>query len=241
MRIEGTNLLQYVIETMSLSLTTKAILGVLTTPLFLGVPVFLAAGTLNFWQGWAFVAVFWVATALHTADLIKNDPELLRRRMKAGPRAEKRSAQKLIMVLFVGVFLLLPIVGGLDHRRGWSHVPVWLVILGDILIALSYLLFHFVFRQNRFAAATIQVEQDQKVVSTGLYGIVRHPMYCGAVTLLVGMALALASYPALVLAILGLPSLHWRIEDEEKCLIEELPGYDEYRKEVRWRLIPGLY
>lgn len=223
------------------NLALKTWLGIITTPIFFGVPIFLAAGTLNYWEGWTFLATFSIATALYTLDLLKNDPEALKRRMKVGPAAEQRPAQRIIMVLIIIVFCLSPIVSSLDHRNGWSDVPVWIIVLGNVLVALSYFVFYIVLRQNRFAAATIEIAEGQKVISTGLYGIVRHPMYAGALLLSVGIPLALGSYWGLCVIPIAFPALRWRIVDEEKFLMTELEGYKEYCDKVKFRLIPGLY
>jgi protein-S-isoprenylcysteine O-methyltransferase Ste14 len=222
-------------------LALKAWLGVLATPIIFGVLIFLPAGTLDYWKAWVFIAVFSVATALHTLELLKNDPEVLKRRMRAGPGAEQRPAQRIIMVFVMISFLLLPVISGFDHRYGWSHVPVWLVVIGDCLIALSYLVFYIVLKENRFASATIQVAEGQSLASRGLYGIVRHPMYAGAVLLMLAIPLALGSYWSLLVLLVALPALHWRILDEEKCLTADLQGYQEYCGKVKYRLIPGLY
>ncbi len=221
--------------------TIKALLGVLFTPLIFAVPLFLAAGGFDYWQGWVFVTVFSVATVVHTLYLLKFDPDLLRRRMKAGPTAEKRLSQRIIMVFILLSFFLLLIVPAIDHRFGWSHVPAWLVFTGDGLIVFSYVLFYFVFRANRFASATIELGEGQKVVSSGLYGLVRHPMYAGATFLMVGMPLALGSYWGLLILLVALPVLHLRIVDEERFLVEELDGYTDYCQKVKYRLCPGIY
>lgn len=222
-------------------ITTRAISGVLFTPVVLAASIFPFAGTLNYWQGWALLGTFTVATALHTLYLLKNDRALLERRMRAGPRAEKRTSQRIIMVFVILSFFLLLIVPSLDHRFNWSHLPATIAVLGDILIALSYYVFYLVMRENSFASATIEIAEDQKVISTGPYGVVRHPMYAGAILLIVGMPLALGSIWGLLIPPLALAFLNWRIIDEEKMLESSLAGYKEYRTKVRFRLIPGLY
>ncbi len=226
---------------MNSELKLKVFLGVLATPLVFAVPIFLAAWTLNYWEAWVFLAVFSTATALHTIDLSLNDPELLKRRMRVGPGAERRPAQRIIMVIILMSFFLLPVVSGLDHRFGWSNVPAGLAILGDALISLAYIVFYIVFKENRFASATIEVAEGQQVSSTGLYGIVRHPMYAGALLLMIGIPLALGSYWALLVLVVAFPALHWRIVDEERCLVTDLAGYREYCSKVNYRLIPGVY
>jgi protein-S-isoprenylcysteine O-methyltransferase Ste14 len=135
-------------------------------------------------------------------------------------------------------FLVFPV---LDHRFGWSPVPAYVSIIGDGMIALGYLFIFFVLRENSYAASTIQVADDQKVISTGLYALVRHPMYAGALLLLVGIPLALDSWYGLFGILVIVPALIWRLLDEERFLTKNLPGYAEYTSHVRWRLIPGLF
>jgi protein-S-isoprenylcysteine O-methyltransferase Ste14 len=133
------------------------------------------------------------------------------------------------------------VVPGLDHRWGWSSVPVWLVLLANAGVILSFAIFFVVMKQNSYAAATIRVEAGQPLVSTGIYGIVRHPMYSGALILMVCMPLALGSYWTLLVLILALPVLVWRILNEENVLTRDLAGYTEYCRKVRYRLIPGIW
>jgi protein-S-isoprenylcysteine O-methyltransferase Ste14 len=203
--------------------------------------IFLPAGTLHYWQGWALLITFSVASTALTVYMAVYDRKLLERRLRAGPRAETRTSQKIIIVLvMLGsiAFLVFPV---LDHRFGWSPVPPIVSIAGDVLIVLGYLFIFFVIRENSYAASTIQVAEDQRVISTGPYALVRHPMYAGALLLILGLPLALDSWYGL-LGIFGfLPVLIWRLSDEESFLIRNLPGYTEYQSEVRWRLIPGLF
>lgn len=222
-------------------LSIKASLGVATTPIIFGLPLFLAAGTMNYWEAWVFLAVFTIVTALHTAYLLKADRALLERRMRAGPSAEKRPEQRLIMILMLAAYLLMLIISGLDKRFDWSVVPAPISLGGDFFVVISYLIFFEVFRENSFASATIELSEKQKLVFTGLYGIVRHPMYTGAAILTCAIPLALGSLWAGLLAIAVFPVLHWRIVDEEKFLLESLEGYRDYTSKVRYRLLPGLY
>jgi protein-S-isoprenylcysteine O-methyltransferase Ste14 len=159
--------------------------------------VFLAAGTFNYWQGWVFFAVFEIASQAFGIYFLIHDPKLVERRMKAGPAAETETSQKIIVSLIILGFIALIVFPGFDHRFGWSPVPPYVSILGDALIVLAFIAFFFVLKQNSFAASTIQVEEGQTVVSTGLYGIVRHPMYTGALLMLIGIPLALGSWWAL--------------------------------------------
>jgi protein-S-isoprenylcysteine O-methyltransferase Ste14 len=226
---------------MERKITTKASIRSLVGAIVFGALPFLSAGTLHYWEGWLFIAVFSIATTLHTLYLMKNDPALLERRMRAGPAAETRPAQRIIMWGVMLGFVLMMIVPGLDHRFGWSHLPAPVVLAGDLMMALSFVAFYVVCRENSFASATIELAEGQKVISTGPYGLVRHPMYSGGMLLLIGMPLALGSLWGLVPLVVLSPILMWRIFDEEKFLHANLAGYTEYCRNVRYRLIPGIY
>jgi protein-S-isoprenylcysteine O-methyltransferase Ste14 len=208
---------------------------------FFTVLLFLPAGTLNYWQAWVFIAVFMVATIVPSIYLAVKNPAALQRRLKAGPMAETRLVQKLVIIGTIVVVVAVLVVSALDYRFGWSHVPTPVVILGDILVAVGLGLAQLVVIQNSYAAATITVEAEQKVVSTGLYGLVRHPMYVGTVIMMVGTPLALASYWGLLAIVPALPVLVARIDDEEKLLRQELDGYNEYMQKVHYRLVPYVW
>jgi protein-S-isoprenylcysteine O-methyltransferase Ste14 len=223
------------------SLTIKAIRRILLFAVAMAALLFVPAWTLNYWQAWVFLAVYFTPTVAITVYLMKYDPELLARRMRAGPRAEKRPSQKIIMAFTSIGFVSLIVLPAIDHRFGWSAVPGSMVIFGDTLIALGFLITFWVFRENAFTSATIEIANDQKVISTGLYAIVRHPMYAGGVLLLVGIPLALGSYWGVSAFVAMLPFLIWRLVDEERLLSQQLPGYIEYQGKVRARLIPGIF
>jgi protein-S-isoprenylcysteine O-methyltransferase Ste14 len=209
--------------------------------LFFGVFLFWPAGTFNYWQAWVFIAIFTVVSSGPSIYWGLRKPEVLRRRMRSGPIAETRPAQK---VATIGIFVMVAavlVVSALDHRFGWSQVPVSVVVIGQILVALGLGLATMVVNQNSYAAATITVEADQPVISTGLYGIVRHPMYAFALIMMVGMPLALDSYWGLITMMPAVAVLAFRIVDEEKMLRQELAGYDEYTHKVHYRLVPGLW
>jgi len=208
---------------------------------FFVVLLFLPAGTLNYWQAWVFIAVFIATTIVPSSYLAVHDPAALARRMKAGPIAETRVIQKLVITGTMLAVVAVLVVSAVDHRFGWSHVPVPVVVLGNILVAGGLAFAQLVVIQNGYAAATITVETDQKVVSTGVYGLVRHPMYVGALIMMVGTPLALDSYWGLLATVLAVPILALRIEDEEKMLRQELDGYDEYTQKVQYRLVPGVW
>ena len=218
----------------AVKLATSSILGVLAFCALLFVP----AGTLSFWQGWAFIAVFLSMSLIPSLFLNRIDPAAVERRRKAGPTNETRFIQKLVMTGLSICFAALLVVSGLDHRIGWSSMPATVSILGDVMVAVGLGGAMLVVFQNRYAAATITLEADQPIVTTGLYGIVRHPMYSASVVMMIGMALALGSYWALLLVAAGSALLIVRILDEEKLLSQGLPGYPEYMDKVRYRLLP---
>jgi len=203
--------------------------------------LFIPAGTLHWWQAWLLIAVFTGASLLITVWLAIRDPALLRRRLRAGPVAEREPAQKAIMTLAMTGFVLLLVVPALDHRYGWSRLPDGVALPGDALVALGFLVFHRVVRVNSYSAATIQIAEGQRVVSTGPYAVVRHPMYAGVLPLLAGMSLALGSWWGLVPGALLVAALVWRLLHEERFLTRNLPGYAAYCQRVRYRLLPGVW
>ena len=207
----------------------------------LAVLIFVPAGTINYWQGWAFLGTFVLSTLIITVYLARNDPKLLERRLSAGPQAEKEPVQKIIVALIIFLFAGLLVFSALDWQFHWSPVPHWVSIAGDLLIFLSYIFFIWVFRANSYAASTIQVTEEQKVVSTGPYAFVRHPMYTGALVMLAGIPLALGSWWGLFFFFLTMPVLMWRLSDEERFLRQNLPDYTEYTQQVRYRLIPSVW
>jgi protein-S-isoprenylcysteine O-methyltransferase Ste14 len=226
---------------MNKNLYIRVAIQLLLFPIFMGALLFLPAGTLDYWEAWVFVAVFFACTIAITIWLMLNDPRLLERRMRAGPSAEKETSQKIIVTIALLSFAGLSILSGLDHRFGWSDVPTSAVILGNILIALSYIVFYFVLRENTYAASTVQVEKNQRVISSGLYALVRHPMYTGALISMIGIPLALGSWWGLLMFIPSAAWIIWRLLDEEKFLSRNLAGYTEYKNKVRYRLIPSVW
>jgi protein-S-isoprenylcysteine O-methyltransferase Ste14 len=203
----------------------------------------LAPGTLKFWQGWAFMAVNFAVSLAFCIYFYKHDRELLERRMI---RKEKIGAQKIILFLMKEVSVVFYLLCGLDNRFGWSRtylvaVPWWLTSLALLLYAGCYFLFIPVLNANRFAASIIQIETGQTIADTGPYRFVRHPMYSVAIVLWFWMPLALGSFVALPVALLIIPILMWRLLNEEKFLRHELPGYAEYCRRTRHRLIPFVW
>ena len=173
--------------------------------------------------------------------MVHNKQSELENRSRFGPAAEQRPVQKIVVVLLglpgVAVFIL----PGLDHRFGWSNVPLWLSLVGDVLLVVSMWMGYRVFKENSFGSATVEIGKGQKVISTGPYAIVRHPMYSSAAVYFIGKSLALGYYRGLIAAALIIFGLVWRLLDEETFLAHNLPGYTEYRAKVRWHLIPGVF
>jgi len=216
--------------------------------LAIGVPLILAAlfasaGSVNFWQGWAWLAVFFTPILAFMSYLYRHDPQLLERRMQV---KEKTSAQNLFQAAAPLIFISSLVLSGLDHRFGWSRrfpglVPLWLTLASDAFVLGGVLFIFWVLRVNSFAARTIQVEAGQPVVSSGPYSFVRHPMYLGAVVMSLANPLALGSWVALPVWALVIPILVLRLLGEEALLRRELPGYPEYCLRTRFRLVPFIW
>ena len=206
--------------------------------LVLAALLFLPAGTLRYWQAWVFLAILFVPMFVVVAYFLKKSPEVLERRMRT---KEKEPEQKAIILWSYPFFLAAYLLPGLDRRWGWSAVPAWLVIAADAVVLAAYLLFARVMRENRFLSRTVGVDHGQVVVRSGPYAIVRHPMYAAVIPLYLAGPLALGSYWALIPAAAIPVVIVLRILDEEKVLCRELEGYGEYRRQVRYRLIPGVW
>ena len=215
----------------------SAILGLAAFALLL----FWPAGTTHYWQGWAFLAVFALSTWIPTVYLMRTNPAALERRMQAGPTAETRPLQRILITVVFISFPAMFVISALDHRFGWSPVPASVSVIGDVLVAVGLGLAMLVIVQNSYAAANVTVEAGQQLVSTGLYGLVRHPMYTGNVILMLGIPLALGSCWGLLLFIPGLVVLILRIGDEEDLLTHDLSGYRDYTQRVHFRLLPYVW
>lgn len=223
------------------SQNTKAFLSLWIAIVVMAALVFVPAWTFDYWQAWVFLAVYFASSFAITLYVMKTDPALLARRIRGGPFAEREPAQKIIMSLTSLGFIGLVVVPALDHRFGWSRVPPALALAGDLLVVLGFLAVLAVFRENSFTSATIELAPDQTVISTGPYALVRHPMYAGALVMLLGIPIALGSWWGLLVISAMLPALVWRLLDEENFLAKNLPGYAEYRKQVRYRLLPPVW
>src|SRR5262249_2734022 len=187
------------------------------------------------------LALFFGLSGIITHDLMRRDPALLERRMKGGPAAEKRPLQRFIMLGASIGFIGLLVVPALDFRFGWSRVPTGGVLIGYLVFVLGFGFIGRVYRENTFTSATIEVTEGQRVVSTGPYAVVRHPMYASGLLYVVGTPLALGSYWGLLAVAFMLPFLLWRLLDEERVLARELPGYTDSQRRVRYRLVPYMW
>jgi protein-S-isoprenylcysteine O-methyltransferase Ste14 len=219
----------------------KAFGGLLLLLLVMAALVFIPAWTVHYWQAWTFLAVYFAASLAITLYLMKADPKLLQRRMRGGPTAEKEPAQKIIMSFASLGFIGMLVVPALDHRLAWSRMPAYAPLAGDVLVLIGWLAIFFVFKENSFSSSTIELAPDQRVVSTGPYAWVRHPMYAGALVMLAGIPIALGSWWGLLIIVAIVPALIWRLLDEERFLARNLPGYLQYQSRVRHRLIPLIW
>lgn len=199
---------------------------------------FLPAGTFAYWQAWVYLAVLFIPLCFVMVYLFKNEQDLLVRRMHF---KEPEKEQQLIIKSSYVSFTLAYILPGFDFRFGWSSVPVWLVLISAALVLGGYLFVVYVFRENRYASRVVEVEKEQKVISTGPYAIVRHPMYFGVAIMYIFSPLALGSYWAVIPALFTIPVLVFRLLNEEKVLERDLDGYVEYEKKVKYHLFPGVW
>lgn len=227
----------------SIQLEHKGLLRLVTSRLVIGIAVlfalvFLPSGTFAYWQGWVYLAILLIPMTFVMVYFLKNDPELLVRRMQF---REKQAAQKRIIKLSYVYLLIVFLLPGLDYRFSWSNVTVAGILFADVLVLLGYILVFLVFRENRYASRIVQVEKAQQVITTGVYAIVRHPMYLGTIVMYIFSPLALGSYWAMIPAVLIIPLLVARIRNEESVLVRELKGYPEYMQQTKYRLVPGIW
>lgn len=215
-------------------LLLRFVLGIVVS----AVVLFGCAGSLDYWQAWAYVTMMLVVGSCASLYLYKRDPRLVELRLQT---KEKVPEQKLIMKFGKVVFLAVSLVPGLDHRYGWSRVPWWLTIASLAFVLGAYLLALWVMMVNRFASRIIEVQSDQSVISSGPYRIVRHPMYLGAAIMFLFSSLALGSYWALPAFAMTIPFYVFRLLNEERVLLQGLPGYADYCLQTRFRLVPYVW
>lgn len=222
----------------SFDLKRQVFLRLIMAPIFIGLMLFLPAGSLDYWQAWVYCSVLFIPMIYLVFYLFKHDPELLERRMRM---REKKEKQKTIQIFGGIIFFIGFIMTGFDHRYHWSNVPVFLVILSNAIVFIGYIFTFLVFRENSYASRIIEVEKGQKVITTGPYAIVRHPMYLGVLVMYLFTPLALGSYWAIIFFLPLLPLLVSRLLNEEQLLLKELPGYKEYCLKTRYHLIPFIW
>jgi len=220
------------------SLIIKLLTRFSLVPLFIGLFTLLPAGTFNYWQVYLYFSILVVPMIFVLFYFLKRDPKFLERRTKG---TEKVKEQKLIQLINLPVFIAAFIIPGLDRRFGWSDVPFGVIIITDIVILLGYMIIFRVFRENSYASRIIEIDKEQKVISTGLYSIVRHPMYLGVLIMYLPTPLALGSYWGLIPMALLPATLVFRILNEEKILSEKLNGYNDYCRKTKYRLIPYIW
>ena len=223
------------------SLYRRSFIGLLVLFVVMASLLFAGAGTFRYWQAWSFLAIYFAAACAMTVYLIRNDPALAARRMSGGPWAEREPAQRIIMSLASVGFIGLILVPAIDHRLAWSSLALDAVLIGDGLVLLGWLGIFFVFRENSFSSATIEVSANQRVISTGPYAFIRHPMYAAGLVMLFGIPIALGSAWGVLVVIAIVPALVWRLVNEEDFLARNLPGYRAYRDRVRYRLVPLIW
>ena len=225
-------------DTMSARLFFQALGKFFLGLVVVGVLLFVPAGTLNYWQGWLFVGVLFLPMFVAGVVLMFRQPELLRKRLEA---KEEEKEQKWVVALSGMLFMAMFVVAGLNRRYMWWMLPDWAVYAAAGLFLVGYLLYAEVLRENVWLSRTIEVQENQKVVDTGLYGIVRHPMYASTLLLFLSMPLVLGSLWSFAIMLFYIPVISKRIRNEEKVLEEGLEGYREYKQRVRYKVIPYVW
>ncbi len=223
---------------MTKKLFMSAIIKFICGVLLIGLLIFLPAGTLSFPNGWLFMGILFIPMFLAGLVMMVKNPELLRKRLNA---KEKRGEQSLVIKLSGLMFLLGFVLAGLDFRFKWLPLPQWIIYAAAAVFLLSYILYAEVSRENTYLSRTVEVQKGQKVIDTGLYGIVRHPMYSATLGLFLSMPLVLGSVISFIVFLIYPVIIAKRIKDEEKLLEEELFGYREYKNKVKYRLIPFIW
>lgn len=228
-------------EVMMKNLLVRTFLGFIFLMVVMGLALFLPAGSLSFWQGWLYLGTFAICTILITLYLVKNDRRLLESRVQAGPVAETRKSQQIIQSFASLSFIALFILPGFDYRLHWSVVPPILSVIGAVIVAIGFYIVFLTFRENSFTSGTIEVAADQNVITTGPYALVRHPMYSGALLVVLLSPFVLGSWVAIPLPFPLIAVIIIRLLDEEKYLSANLKGYQEYCQKVHYHLIPGIW
>ena len=223
---------------MSVKLFFDALIKISLGILIIFLLVFLPAGTIKFWNGWLFIALLFIPMFIAGVVMMIKSPDLLRRRLNI---KEKQSDQKEVIAISGLMFLVGFIVAGLNFRFNWLQLPNYLVILGSVVFIISYIIYAEVLRENAFLLRTIEVEEGQKLVDTGLYGVVRHPMYAATIFLFLSMPLILGSLYSFIIFLIYPFIISKRIKNEEKVLEENLKGYKEYKEKVKYKMFPFIW
>jgi len=223
---------------MDTKLFCHAIVKFISGLVLVGVLIFLPAGSFAYWQGWLLIGILFVPMFIAGLVMMKKSPELLRKRLNV---KEEEKEQKTVILLSGIMFLAAFIAAGLNFRFGWIVLPDWISYVGATIFLAAYALYAEVLRENEYLSRTVEVQQDQKVIDTGLYGIVRHPMYMSTLFLFLSMSLVLGSVISFVITLAYIPIIAKRIENEEKVLEDGLPGYAEYRKKVKRKAVPFIW
>lgn len=223
---------------MDKKLFVQAIVKFLAGVVLVGALLFIPAGSFAYWQAWLFLGILFIPMFVAGLIMMAKNPELLRKRLNA---KEEESEQKLVLALSGLMFITAFVVAGLNYRFGWLPLPVWVPIVGAVLFLLAYVLYAEVLRENTYLSRTIEVQEGQKVIDTGLYGIVRHPMYMSTLLLFLAMPVVLGSLISLAIMFLYIPIIALRMRNEEKVLEEGLEGYREYKTRVKHKVIPFIW
>lgn len=223
---------------MDLKLFFQAIIKFLAGVICIGLVIFIPAGTLNYWNGWLFMVLLFVPMFFAGIALMIKNPDLLMRRLNS---KEKEKEQKIVILLSGVMFLSIFVVAGLNYRYSWIQLPNTVVLTASVIFVIAYILYAVVLRENEYLSRTIEVEENQRVVNTGLYAVVRHPMYSATILLFLSMPLILGSIISFAIALSYLFIIIKRIKNEEAVLEKELQGYTEYKKKVKYKLIPFIF
>lgn len=221
-----------------MKLLVSALTKYLAGMVMFGALIFVPAGTIGWTQGWLMMGILFAPMMVMGAVMLIYAPELLEKRIK---NKEERSTQKGVVALSGLTFIASFVVAGLNYRYGWTTMPSWMIYVASILFLIGYGIYAEVMRENQWLSRTIETHEEQTVISTGPYGVVRHPMYTATIVMFLAIPLVLGSWPSFVLMLPYIPTIIGRINDEETLLKAELKGYTEYCKQVRWRLIPYIY
>ena len=216
----------------------SAMLKFISGLLLVGLLLFLPAGSFAYWQAWLLIGILFLPMFLAGLVMMAKSPELLRKRLSA---KEEQAEQKQVIAFSGLMFLAAFVLAGLNYRFGWLRQPRWLVWVAAALFLLGYLLYAEVLRENAYLSRTIEVQENQKVIDTGLYGVVRHPMYAATLLLFLAMPLVLGSPLSFAVMLLYLPIIAKRIRNEEAVLEQGLEGYTDYKKRVKYKVIPGIW